>query len=32
MSKQYEEFIHTIQATKMRELWDNDEDEAWGML
>jgi hypothetical protein len=27
--KQYDEFLHTIQQTKMKELWDNDEDEAW---
>jgi len=28
-SKQYDEFLHTIQQAKMKELWDNDEDEAW---
>jgi hypothetical protein len=27
--KQYDEFLHKIQQTKMKELWDNDEDEAW---
>jgi hypothetical protein len=27
--KQYDEFLHTIQQTKMKELWDNDADEAW---
>lgn len=26
---QYDEFIHKIQQTKMKELWDNEEDEAW---
>ena len=26
---QYDEFIHTIQQVKMKELWDNEEDEAW---
>ena len=26
---QYDEFIHKIQQAKMRELWDNKEDEAW---
>ena len=26
---QYDEFIHRIQQTKMKELWDNTEDEAW---
>ena len=26
---QYDEFLHTIQQVKMKELWDNDEDEAW---
>lgn len=27
--RQYDEFIHKIQQTKMKELWDNAEDEAW---
>ncbi len=27
--KQYDEFLHTIQQRKMKELWDNEEDEAW---
>ena len=27
--KQYDEFLHTIQQLKMKELWDNEEDEAW---
>lgn len=26
---QYDEFLHKIQQTKMRELWDNKEDEVW---
>ena len=26
---QYDEFIHRIQQAKMKELWDNQEDEAW---
>jgi len=26
---QYDEFLHRIQQMKMRELWDNKEDEAW---
>ncbi|MFH1399760.1 MAG: hypothetical protein ABIG95_06665 [Candidatus Woesearchaeota archaeon] len=26
---QYDEFLHKIQQVKMRELWDNKEDEAW---
>jgi hypothetical protein len=26
---QYDEFLHTIQQSKMKELWDNKEDEAW---
>lgn len=25
----YDEFLHKIQQAKMRELWDNTEDEAW---
>ena len=27
---QYDEFLHKIQQAKMKELWDNKEDEAWG--
>ncbi len=27
--RQYDEFIHKIQQSKMKELWDNTEDEAW---
>ncbi|MBI4453478.1 hypothetical protein HY636_02435 [Candidatus Woesearchaeota archaeon] len=26
---QYDEFLHMIQQPKMKELWDNKEDEAW---
>lgn len=26
---QYNEFLHKIQQVKMKELWDNKEDEAW---
>ena len=26
---QYDEFLHKIQQHKMKELWDNSEDEAW---
>jgi hypothetical protein len=26
---QYDEFLHTVQRAKMKELWDNEEDEAW---
>jgi hypothetical protein len=26
---QYDEFIHRIQQAKMKELWDNPEDEGW---
>ena len=25
----YDEFLHKIQQIKMKELWDNKEDEAW---
>jgi len=25
----YDEFLHKIQQAKMKELWDNEEDEAW---
>ena len=28
-SNQYDEFLHKIQQTKMKELWDNAEDETW---
>ncbi len=27
--RQYDEFLHRIQQAKMKELWDNTEDEAW---
>jgi len=26
---QYDEFLHKIQQSKMRELWNNKEDEVW---
>jgi hypothetical protein len=26
---QYDEFLHKIQQEKMKELWDNEEDESW---
>lgn len=26
---QYDEFLHKIQQSKMKELWDNAEDEEW---
>jgi hypothetical protein len=26
---QYDEFLHKIQQSKMRELWDNKADEVW---
>jgi hypothetical protein len=26
---QYDEFLHRIQQAKMKDLWDNPEDEAW---
>jgi hypothetical protein len=26
---QYDEFLHKIQQQKMKELWDNKNDEAW---
>jgi hypothetical protein len=29
ITRQYDEFLHRIQQTKMKELWDNTEDEAW---
>jgi hypothetical protein len=28
-NSQYDEFLYEIQKTKMTELWDNAEDEAW---
>lgn len=28
-TSQYDEFIYKIQQSKMKELWDNEEDEAW---
>lgn len=29
LKNQYDEFLHKIQQAKMKELWDNKEDEAW---
>jgi len=29
MKKQYDKFLEEIQKPKMKELWDNKEDEAW---
>ena len=29
MIRQYDEFLHKIQQEKMKEIWDNEEDEAW---
>jgi len=29
MRNQYDEFLHKIQQSKMKELWDNKEDEVW---
>ncbi|MBU2560304.1 hypothetical protein KKA03_05365 [archaeon] len=29
MRNQYDEFLHKTQQPKMKELWDNKEDEAW---
>ena len=26
---QYDEFLHKVQKQKMKELWDNSEDEVW---
>ena len=26
---QYDEFLHKVQQSKMKELWDNEEDEVW---
>ncbi|KHO45096.1 MAG: hypothetical protein QS98_C0013G0032 [archaeon GW2011_AR3] len=28
-NNQYDAFLHKIQQSKMKELWDNKEDEAW---
>ena len=28
-NNQYDEFLHKIQQQKMKELWDNKEDEEW---
>ena len=28
-SNQYDEFLHKVQQPKMKELWDNKEDEVW---
>ena len=28
-NRQYDEFLHQVQQAKMKELWDNAEDEDW---
>ena len=28
-NNQYDEFLHKVQQSKMKELWDNKEDEVW---
>lgn len=28
-NNQYDEFLHKIQQTKMKELWDNEDDAVW---
>ena len=28
-NNQYDEFLHKIQQSKMKELWDNEDDEDW---
>lgn len=28
-NNQYDEFLHKVQQQKMKELWDNKEDEEW---
>ena len=28
-TSQYDEFLHEVQQAKMKELWDNKEDEVW---
>lgn len=29
LKNQYDEFLHKVQQDKMKELWDNKEDEIW---
>ncbi|MFH1240034.1 MAG: hypothetical protein V1672_02355 [Candidatus Diapherotrites archaeon] len=29
MNNQYDEFLHKVQQDKMKELWDNKDDEVW---
>ena len=29
IKNQYDEFLHKVQQRKMKELWDNQEDEEW---
>jgi hypothetical protein len=28
-NRQYDEFLHRVQQAKMKELWDNSEDDDW---
>lgn len=29
VNKEFDEFLHKIQQPKMKELWDNKEDDGW---
>lgn len=29
LKNQYDEYLHTVQQERMKELWDNDDDEIW---
>ena len=31
-NNQYDKFLHKVQQEKMRELWDNKENESWEKL
>lgn len=31
-SNSYDEFLHKVQQPKMKELWENKEDEAWNSV
>ena len=32
LKNQYDEFLHKVQQEKMKELWDNKEDEFWDQV
>lgn len=32
INDQYDKFLYQVQQAKMKELWNNEEDEVWGRM